>query len=194
MLSASRGPGPSLCAGAHWLAATLDTPWTPWLAGPRASASLTQEAPPPAPPLPGAETEAQGGTTMYLGVTTAPGPGSGLALSWTCLVHLLDAMPRGTEPLHHSEESSRAPGGHGRGHPAHRRQCQAPPGCLSTVHAAWTDLLPSSRQGSSPRRCPGELPAPSPPQRATVPSWGHRALGSLQTSGFTEVEVGLDRR
>lgn len=51
------------------------------------------EAPPPAPPLPGAETEAQGGTTMYPGVTAAPGPGSGLALTWTCLVHLLDAMP-----------------------------------------------------------------------------------------------------
>lgn len=42
MLSASRRPGPSLCAGAHWLAATLAAPWTPWLAGPRASASLTQ--------------------------------------------------------------------------------------------------------------------------------------------------------
>lgn len=51
------------------------------------------EAPPPAPPLPGAETETQGGTTMYPGVTTAPGPGSGLALTWTCPVHLLDAMP-----------------------------------------------------------------------------------------------------
>ena len=51
------------------------------------------EAPPPAPPLPGAETEAQGGTTMYPGVTAAPGPGSGLALTWTCPVHLLDAMP-----------------------------------------------------------------------------------------------------
>lgn len=42
MLSASRRPGPALCAGAHWLAATLAAPWTPWLAGPRASASLTQ--------------------------------------------------------------------------------------------------------------------------------------------------------
>ena len=42
MLRASRRPGPSLCAGAHWLAATLAAPWTPWLAGPRASASLTQ--------------------------------------------------------------------------------------------------------------------------------------------------------
>ena len=42
MLSASRRPGPSLCAGTHWLAATLAAPWTPWLAGPRASASLTQ--------------------------------------------------------------------------------------------------------------------------------------------------------
>ena len=42
MLHASRRPGPSLCAGAHWLAATLAAPWTPWLAGPRASASLTQ--------------------------------------------------------------------------------------------------------------------------------------------------------
>lgn len=44
LLSASRRPGPSLCAGAHWLAATLDSPWTAWLAGPRASASLTQRA------------------------------------------------------------------------------------------------------------------------------------------------------
>lgn len=151
------------------------------------------EGPPPAHPLPGVKTEAQGGTTMYPGVKAAPGPGSGWpslgraqSICWVqCHEALSPSSLRGGQP------------GSGRPRPRPPSTQTAAPGSprLPEHHPCCLDRpaaqLPAGLFPQTlPWRAPSTLPVPRG-QRCPPGATGH--MGLCRPLG-SQIEAGLDRR
>lgn len=149
------------------------------------------EGPPPAHPLPGVETEAQGGTTMYPGVKAAPGPGSGWpslgrarSICWVqCHEALSPSSLRGGQP---GSGRPRPPSTQ-TAVPGFPRLPEHHPCCLDRPAAQLpAGLFPQTL----PWRAPSTLPVPRG-QRCPPGATGH--MGLCRPLG-SQIEAGLDRR